>query len=90
MKTTLDLDNSLHLRAKMEAARKQMSLTRFIEEAVRRQLDGPGMAAKRPLFRIKARDLGMKPAFRSMRMNKLAAQLEDESILAAGCQDQPS
>jgi adenylate cyclase len=84
VKTTLEIDPGLHSRAKAEAARRRISLTRLVEEALRQQLDGPKQAPRRTAFRVKARNLSMKPAFRAVSMNKLAAQLEDESIMAAG------
>lgn len=84
MKTTLEINDVLHARAKTEAARRKIPLTRLVEEGLRLQLDGPVRSAKRQPFRIENRDFGMKPAFRAMSMTKLAAQLEDEAIL--GCQ----
>jgi hypothetical protein len=83
VKTTLDIDDSLHARAKEEAARRRMPLTGLIEEALRRLLDPQGPPRRRPKFKVKPRNLGMTPAFREMSMNRLAAQLEDESILDA-------
>lgn len=47
MQTTLRLDDDLHRRAKMEAARRGITLTQLVEEGLRAQL-AASLAASRP------------------------------------------
>jgi antitoxin component of RelBE/YafQ-DinJ toxin-antitoxin module len=49
MQTTLRIDDAIHREAKAEAARLGLTLTRFIEEALRQRIAGsrPGAAARR-------------------------------------------
>ncbi len=82
MKTTLDINDALHARAKALAAQLRMPLTRLVEVAIEeklRQPGRPGTPAKR--FRVRAFDLGMKAGYRGMNFNHLASELEDEAIL---------
>lgn len=39
MQTTLRIDDQLYRRAKMEAAREGISLTKFLEDSIRKRLD---------------------------------------------------
>lgn len=48
---TLRLDDDLHRRAKMEAARRGITLTRLIEEGLRAQLEQP-VEPSRPLVKL--------------------------------------
>jgi predicted HicB family RNase H-like nuclease len=80
VKTTLDFSDNLHARAKSEAARLQMPLTRFIEQAVERQLNQsaqPALSVKSvelPVFR-----LGLKSAYQGISLNQFYDQLEAET-----------
>ena len=49
MQTTLRIDDRLYREAKAEAARQGITLTRFIEEALRLRLDQPLKAASTPV-----------------------------------------
>lgn len=82
VKTTLDISDSLHARAKQLAAKLGIPLTRLVEGAIEEKLNRPvgsGTAAKR--FRVKAFHLGMKPAYLGMNLNHLASEIEDAAIL---------
>ncbi len=50
MKTTLDLDDQLLVRAKAQAAHEKKSLTRLIEEGLALRLRKPSRAARRSGF----------------------------------------
>lgn len=49
MQTTLRLDDDLHRRAKMEAARRGITLTQLVEEGLRMQLQAAASSARPPL-----------------------------------------
>jgi hypothetical protein len=79
VKTTLNLSDALHIKAKSEAARLKMPLTRFIEKAVERQLHElaeTALATKTvelPVF-----SLGLRPAYQGISLNQFYDQLEAE------------
>lgn len=50
MRTTLDLDDTLLTRAKAEAARRRMTLTRLVERGLARELDEADEPAEPPPF----------------------------------------
>lgn len=52
MKTTLDIDDELLVRAKAASARERKSLTAFIEEGLRLRLRGPRMNRRIPSRRL--------------------------------------
>lgn len=52
MQTTLRLDDELHRRAKMEAARRGITLTQLVEEGLRMQLEQPHSGPARPLIKL--------------------------------------
>lgn len=52
MQTTLRLDDDLHRRAKMEAARRGITLTRLVEEGLRMQLEQSHPGPARPLVKL--------------------------------------
>lgn len=51
MKTTLNLNDQVLRQAKRRAARDGMTLTRFVEDALRERLAGTG--SRRPPFRLR-------------------------------------
>lgn len=52
MQTTLRIDDELYRRAKTEAVKQGMSLTKLIEEAIRELLDRPAPAPRRRRLRL--------------------------------------
>ena len=50
MRTTLRIDDELHRRAKAGALRRRMTLSRFVEDGLRAQLDAEKPAFKLPTF----------------------------------------
>ncbi|GBF05965.1 hypothetical protein DAERI_060225 [Deinococcus aerius] len=52
MQTTLRLDDDLHRRAKMEAARRGITLTQLVEEGLRMQLEQAPAVSNRPLVEL--------------------------------------
>lgn len=52
MQTTLRLDDDLHRRAKMEAARRGITLTQLVEEGLRAQLEQAGPNLARPPVKL--------------------------------------
>ena len=52
MQTTLRIDDELYRRAKTEAVRQGMSLTKLIEEAIRNLLDQPAPSPRRLRLRL--------------------------------------
>jgi hypothetical protein len=49
MQTTLRLDDELHRRAKMEAARRGITLTQLVEEGLRAQLEDDARPSRPPV-----------------------------------------
>ncbi|MEF2276865.1 hypothetical protein V3W47_01050 [Deinococcus sp. YIM 134068] len=52
MRTTLRLDDDLHRRARMEAARRGIMLTQLVEEGLRMQLEQPRSRPAQPLVKL--------------------------------------
>ncbi len=82
MKTTLDLDDDLHARAKSFAARQRIPLTRLIEQALTDRLDGINPADSATPIEVPTFRLGLKRKFKSANLNHLAAELGDEATLS--------
>lgn len=82
VKTTLEINDALHARARALAAQLRIPLTRLVETALEEKLNRPNNPANaRKRFRVKGFRLGMKPAYRGVNMNHLASDLENEAIL---------
>lgn len=62
MRTTLSIDADLIREVKVEAARRGVSMTSVIEEALRAALR-PAAGAGRPDFPVSARARGVRPGF---------------------------
>lgn len=78
MKTTLDLNERLHARAKSAAAKLRIPLTRFIEEAVRQRLDAATNTTPAKPFKVTPFKLKLKPAYQGVSLNQFYDQVEAE------------
>ena len=78
VRTTLRLDDDLHIELKSRASEEGLTLSEVVNLALRQSLT----TRKRPrrAFRQKTRDLG-RPSFDVTKANAVAAALEDEAIL---------
>lgn len=72
MQTTLRIDDDLHRRAKMEAARRGVTLTQLIEEGLRMQLE----VASRPPVVLPTFDSGLSFNFTP---EEIRALMNDDS-----------
>ncbi|WP_102125867.1 toxin-antitoxin system HicB family antitoxin [Deinococcus planocerae] len=75
MQTTLRLDDDLHRRAKMEAARRGITLTQLVEEGLRAQLEASA-AGSRPPVVLPTFDSGLSFNFTAQ---EIKAMMNDDS-----------
>ena len=91
MQTTLRIDDAIYRQAKAEAAREGITLTRFIEEALRLRLDRTGEPAgsSRPTVPSiqqpgAADESGSVPTALVERLQRLFAQADQRDCLMEG------
>ncbi len=78
MQTTLRIDDQLYRRAKMEAAREGISLTKFLEDSIRKRLEqGPASAAGPWNLRV-CEGKSPYPTVEDLKKSIEGAQLEDD------------
>lgn len=78
MQTTLRIDDQLYRRAKMEAAREGISLTKFLEDSIRNRLDqGPASKAGEWKLRV-CEGKTPYPTEEALKKSIEAAQYEDD------------
>ena len=80
MQTTLRLDDELFRQAKTQAAAQGISLTKFVEEAIRARLDKPASTPRRRRLRLPVSSAtgGLVPGFSSLAEAVAAADLADD------------
>jgi hypothetical protein len=82
MQTTLRIDDTIYRQAKAEAAREGITLTRFIEEALRLRLDKRSAAEERQP--VRADEAGVVNAALVERLQHLFAQADERDHLKEG------
>jgi hypothetical protein len=84
MQTTLRLDDELYRQAKDRATELGMSLTQFLEEAVREYLLAPVPAPPRPRLRLPVSSAagGLAPELSDLKDAVAAADLADDRLKA--------
>ena len=84
MRTTLRLDDELYRQAKARAATLGMSLTKFLEEAIRERLHAPMPAPRRQRLRLPVSSAvgGLAPGFSTLEDAVAAADLADDRLRA--------
>lgn len=81
MRTTVRIDDDLMRELKSRAQRENVSLTKLLNQVLRRGLAaGEAAGRKKRRFRQKTFDMGM-PRFDVTKALALAAELEDEAII---------
>jgi hypothetical protein len=80
MQTTLRLDDELYRQAKAQAAARGISLTRFLEEAIREQLARPPASLRRRRIRLPVSRSGggLLPKFASLEEAVAAVDLIED------------
>ena len=80
MQTTLRLDDELFRQAKTQAAAQGISLTKFVEEAIRARLDKPASTPRRRRLHLPVSSAtgGLVPGFSSLAEAVAAADLADD------------
>jgi plasmid stability protein len=77
MRTTLTLDDDVAAKLKAESRRAGRSFREIVNDALRRGLASQRVAAKRPSFKIMARDLGhLKPGLSLDNVAELIERVE--------------
>lgn len=80
MRTTLTLDPDVARKLQNAVAQEGSTLKAVVNEALRRGLE-QRTTRKRPLFRVKARPMGLRPGIDPYKLNQLAADLETDDYL---------
>jgi hypothetical protein len=80
MQTTLRLDDELFRQAKTQAAAQGISLTKFVEEAIRARLDKPVSTTRRRRLRLPVSSAagGLVPGFSNLAEAVAAADLAED------------
>jgi hypothetical protein len=76
MRTTLTLDDDVAAKLKAESRRSGRSFRDIVNETLRRGLASRRIRAQRPSFKVKARDLGLKPGLSLDNVWELIEQIE--------------
>jgi len=82
MQTTLRLDDDLYRQAKARAATLGISLTKFLEEALRERLQAPMHTPPRRRLRLPVSSAtgGLAPGFSTLKDAVAAADLTDDRL----------
>ncbi|HXJ22333.1 MAG TPA: antitoxin [Polyangia bacterium] len=84
MRTTLTLDPDVERLLSDEVHRTRRPFKQVVNDALRRGL-GPGLADERQdPYRVKVHHARLRPGIDPTAMNRLADELEDESVLQKG------
>lgn len=75
MRTTLTLDDDVAAKLKAEVRRTGNSFKKVVNEVLRRELNRPA-AKELPPFKVKARDLGLRPGLSYDNIEELLDQIE--------------
>ena len=80
MQTTLRLDDEIFRQAKSQAAARGISLTRFVEEAIREHLARPAVrpGRKRVRLPVSTASGGLAPGFSTLEEAIAAAELVED------------
>jgi len=84
MQTTLRMDDDLYRQAKARAAALGMSLTKFLEDAIRERLHAPVPAPRRKRLRLPVSSAsgGLAAGFSTLREAVATADLADDRLVA--------
>ena len=76
MRTTLTLDEDVAAKLRSEARRTGRPFKQVVNEHLRRSLNTPATSGAGKPFRIKARDLGLRPGLSYDNIGQLLEQVE--------------
>ncbi len=76
VRTTLTLDDDVMAKLKSEIRRTGRPFKEIVNEHLRRSLSTPAKSPSKKPFRIKARDLGLRPGLSYDNIGQLLEQLE--------------
>jgi hypothetical protein len=76
MRTTLTLDEDVAAKLKAESRRAGLPFRQVVNETLRRGLSSPRATGPRKPFKVKARDLGLKPGLSLDNVGELLEQVE--------------
>ena len=76
MRTTLTLDDDLAAKLKAESRRSGRPFREIVNETLRRGFVTRRITGQRPPFKVKARDLGLKPGLSLDNVWELIEQIE--------------
>lgn len=82
MRTTLTLDADVAHMLEQEAHRQRKPFKQVVNEAIRRGLAQPARGPTAKRYRVEPHRTTVKPGFDPSAFNKLADELEEESVLA--------
>jgi len=77
VRTTLTLDEDVAAKLRSEARRTGRPFKQVVNEHLRRSLNTPVKPASKEQFRVKARDLGLRPGFDLDCTGRLLQQLDE-------------
>ena len=81
MRTTLTLDPDVATRLNAEAARTDRALKVVVNDALRRGLQLPSKTARGTAYAVKPLRLTFRPGVDTDKLNELADELENETLL---------
>lgn len=76
MRTTLTLDEDVAAKLKAESRRAGRPFRQVVNETLRRGLASPSATGPRKPFKVKARELGLKPGLSLDNVGELLEQVE--------------
>lgn len=82
MRTTLTLDADVARRLKAAVRRRKVTFKQAVNHALRAGLGMESRRSPKARFVVKPHSGGFKPGIDPYKLNKLAAELEDESVVA--------
>jgi hypothetical protein len=80
MRTTLTLEPDVEKMLREEVHRQRRPFKEIVNEALRRGLTNAGQREPRGRFRVRPHQTSLRPGIDSGSLNRLADELEDESV----------
>jgi hypothetical protein len=90
MRTTVTLDKDVERMLRSAMHRSRQSFKATLNSALRLGLTAKPVQARRPRFVVKARPMGLRPGIDPSSLNRLADELEADSVMAKAQRTEPA